>query len=210
MVFSLLATAPLPPSWPRSVRWLSKEPDGWKITLPNKSATMIWPLPVKSSRTSFRKRCPKSRATTLPLGIDRQMKPAATFTTLSHSTNPLPTLTGGRDRSWHWTRTLCHANALHDPDGSSIRCFFGRYRHPPQQSARRRPKHQPIYHRHRGYTRWSKPPVRLPRTGQGPLLFFRHQTQTHETLSTSTVPLGIVANAPLVLPSRFNLNPVIF
>lgn len=39
--------------------------------------------------------------------------------------------------------------------------------------------------------------------GQGPLLFFHHKEQTHETLSASAVPLGILVNAPLTPPDPF-------
>jgi phosphoserine phosphatase len=42
--------------------------------------------------------------------------------------------------------------------------------------------------------------------GQGPLLFFRHQDQSHESLSASTVPLGILANAPLSTPDPFQFE----
>ncbi len=42
--------------------------------------------------------------------------------------------------------------------------------------------------------------------GQGPLLFFRHKDQSHESLSASTVPLGIVANAPLSTPDPFQFE----
>ena len=39
--------------------------------------------------------------------------------------------------------------------------------------------------------------------GQGPLLFFHYNDKSHDTLDASTVPLGILENAPLTPPKPF-------